>query len=103
MLGERRYWRGLLRGLGFLVAGFLVADIPWDNNIAATILFGLAFLGDGHLRITSAFIVHNPRWRQGLLAGPFEIVLSLLILLDYPLSHRLTVAFILALILLTSC
>ena len=102
VLGARQYWRGLLRGLGFLLAGLLVADIPWDNNIAATVLFGSAFLIDGVLRISTAFIVHNSRWRHGIVAGLVEISLSVMILLNYPLSHRLTVPFCLALMLLNS-
>jgi len=102
VLGLRSNWRGLLRGLGFLLAGFLVADIPWDNNIGSTILFGAAFLIDGLLRISAALVVHNRRWRQGLLAGGTEIVISILVLLDHPVPHRLTVPFCLALLLLTS-
>jgi uncharacterized membrane protein HdeD (DUF308 family) len=101
-LGVRQNWRGLLRGFGFLLAGFLVADIPWDNNIGSTILFGAAFLIDGILRISAAFVVHNPRWRQGLVAGLAEICLSALVFLDHPIPHRLTVPFCLSLLLLTS-
>ena len=101
-LGWRQSWRGLLRGLGFLFAGFLVADIPWDNNIGSTILFGSAFLIDGLLRISAAFVVHNRRWRHGLIAGLAEIVISVLVFLNHPIPHRLTVPFCLSLLLLTS-
>lgn len=101
-MGARQNWRGLLRGIGFMTAGFLVADIPWDNNIGSTVLFGFAFLIDGLLRISAAFVVHNPRWRQGLIAGLLEIVVSALVFLDSPIPHRLTVPFCLSLLLLTS-
>jgi len=102
LLGLRHQPGSVLRGIAFLVAGFLVADIPWDNNIGSTVLFGLAFLIDGLLRIVSAFVVHNPRWRQGFIAGLLEIGVSIIVLLDHPIPHRLTVPFCLALLLLTS-
>lgn len=102
LMGPRQHWRGLLRGLGFMLAGFLVADIPWDNNIGSTVLFGAAFMLDGTLRIVAAFIVHNPRWRLGLLAGLVEICIAAVIFLDHPVPHRLTVPFCLALMLLSS-
>ncbi len=47
LLGVRDHLRAVARGLAFLVAGFLVADIPWDNNIGSTTLFGAAFAIDG--------------------------------------------------------
>lgn len=102
LLGVRDHLRAVARGLAFLVAGFLVADIPWDNNIGSTTLFGAAFAIDGLLRIASAFVVHNPRWRLGLLAGLIEIGVSVVIFMDHPIPHRLTVPFCIALLLLSS-
>lgn len=101
IVGVRHQVSGLLRSIVFLIAGFLVADIPWDNNIGSTILFGTAFLIDGVLRIGSALVVHNRRWRRGLVIGLLEIALSVVILMNHPLPHRLTVPFCLALLLLT--
>ncbi|WP_454684218.1 HdeD family acid-resistance protein [Ancylobacter moscoviensis] len=102
LLGVRTHLRAVARGLAFLIAGFLVADIPWDNNIGSATLFGAAFAIDGVLRIASAAVVRNPRWRQGLAAGLVEIVLAVVILAGHPLPHRLTVPFCLALLLLSS-
>ena len=103
VLGLRRNWLLLLRGLGLMLTGFLVADIPWDNNIGSTLLFGTAFLLDGLFRIASAFYVHaTTRWRLGILAGLAEIGLSVLVFTDWPVPHRLTVPFCLALLLLSS-
>lgn len=101
-LGLRRSWRRVLRGVVFLAAAFLTADVPWDDNIGSTILLGSAFLADGALRIASAFVVHGPRWRRGLAAGAAEIAISALIFLDHPIPHRLTVPFCIALILIFS-
>lgn len=100
--GLRRHWIDALRGIAFLFAAFVVFDIPWDNNIAAALVFGTAFLADGVLRIGSACFVHGPRWRLGILAGLTEISLSLMILFEFPVPHRFTVPFCFALLLLTS-
>lgn len=102
VLDVKRHIDGILRGVAFLVTGFLVADIPWDNNIASTILFGAAFMIDGALRIASALVVHSPRWRQGLIAGLIELNIGIVIYFGHPVPHRLTAPFCLALLLLTS-
>ncbi|WP_273773076.1 HdeD family acid-resistance protein [Brucella intermedia] len=100
--GARDHWIDILRGMAFLFAAFVVFDVPWDNNIAASILFGLAFLTDGVFRLASAFVVHSKRWRVGISAGLIEIGLAVMILASKPLPHRLTVPFCFALLLLTS-
>ncbi|MFC0246634.1 HdeD family acid-resistance protein [Falsochrobactrum ovis] len=100
--GARDHWIDILRGMAFLFAAFVVFDVPWDNNIAASILFGLAFLTDGLFRMASAFVVHSKRWRVGITAGLIEVCLAVMILASKPLPHRLTVPFCFALLLLTS-
>ncbi|MFK3668494.1 HdeD family acid-resistance protein [Ochrobactrum teleogrylli] len=100
--GARDNWIDAVRGLAFLFFAFVIFDVPWDNNIAAAILFGLAFLADGIFRVASAFVIHSKRWRIGTLAGLVEIGLALIILTSKPLPHRLTVPFCFALLLLTS-
>jgi len=101
-LGLRRHWPDVLRGAAFLFAAFLVFDVPWDNNIGATIVFGAAFLVDGLFRVASAYVVRSPRWRVGIVAGLIEVALACMILLTWPVPHRLTVPFCFALLLLTS-
>jgi len=100
LLGLRSGSSHILRGLTFMVAGFLVADIPWDNNIASALLFGLAFVADGIIRTGSALLVRSPRWPQAVLVGILEVCAGILIHAGHPLPHRLTVPFFLALLLL---
>ncbi|MET3579059.1 uncharacterized membrane protein HdeD (DUF308 family) [Mesorhizobium robiniae] len=100
--GLRQHWIDALRGIAFLFAAFLVFDVPWDNNIGAAIVFGAAFLVDGLFRIGSAFVIHSPRWRVGIVAGLIEISLAIGILMSWPVPHQLTVPFCFALLLLTS-
>ena len=101
-LGLRKHWGGALRGLAFLLAAFLVFNVPWDDNIGAAMVFGAAFLADGAFRICSAYVVRSPRWRMGMVAGLVEVVLSLMILFAWPVPHLLTVPFCFALLLLSS-
>lgn len=101
-MGLRKHWIDALRGLAFLVAALLVFNDPRDNNIGAVIVFGAAFLVDGLFRIAAAFVVRNPRWRVGIVAGLVEVGLAIIILTSWPIPHRLTVPFCFALLLLTS-
>ena len=101
-VGLRQRWIDAARGAAFLIAALLVFDLPWDNNIAAAIVFGVAFLVDGLFRIGAAFVVRSPRWRVGIVAGLIEVGLAAGILISWPVPHRLTVPFCFALLLLTS-
>jgi uncharacterized membrane protein HdeD (DUF308 family) len=100
--GLRQHWIDALRGAAFLIAGVLVFNDPWDNNIGAAIVFGAAFLVDGFFRIAAAFLVRSPRWRVGIAAGLIEVGMAISILISWPVPHRLTVPFCFALLLLTS-
>lgn len=101
-LGLRQHWLDGMRGAAFLFAAFLVFNVPWDNNIGAAIVFGLAFLVDGLFRMASAYVVRSVRWKVGIVAGLVEVGLAAMILLAWPVPHRLTVPFCFALLLLTS-
>lgn len=97
----RERWR-LARGVAFLVAGFLVADIPWDNNIGSTVLFGTAFLADGLFRIGSALLVRGERWPLRVAVGALELGVAASIWIGWPVSHRWTIPLCIAMLLLTS-
>lgn len=101
-LGLRQYWGEFVRGLCFLLAGFLVFNVQWDHNMGATIVFGAAFLADGFLRIGSAYVLRGRRLRNNLIYGFISVLLALLILLRWPLPYEVTVAFCLALLFLSS-
>jgi len=100
--GLRRHWLAALRGIGFMAAGFLVYNVEWDHNLGAVIVFGIAFLLEGLLRIGTALVLKGRRWRGGLAGGVIMLVLSLVILLQWPLPHGVTVPFCFALLLITS-
>jgi hypothetical protein len=70
----------LLKGLGFVFMAFLMLDVPADDNIVATVVFGSALLLDGAVRIASSTVIQHSRWKGVALAGGGEILLSLMIL-----------------------
>ncbi|MFS2224713.1 hypothetical protein JWF83_19870 [Pantoea sp. B65] len=96
------HWPGIWKGLAFLFIAFLVFDLPWDNNILASLLFGVAFLGDGLFRICSSLVLRMAKWRREMSYGITEIVLSMLIFSDWPFHHHTTVPLCFALLLTTS-
>jgi hypothetical protein len=67
----------MLKGLGFLFLAFLVWDVPADDNIVATLVFGSALLLDGAVRIASSTVIQHKssgRWKPVALAGSGEIL-----------------------------
>jgi len=92
----------LLKGLGFLFLAFLVWDVPADDNIVATLVFGSALLLDGAVRIASSTVIQHSRWKPVALAGSGEILLSLMIFIGWPVPHRMTVPFCIGVMILLS-
>ncbi|MGA9619290.1 MAG: protease, partial [Serratia proteamaculans] len=92
----------LLKGLGFLFMAFLMLDVPADDNIVATLVFGSALLLDGAVRIASSTVIQHSRWKPVALAGCGEILLSLMIFVGWPAPHRMTVPFCLGVMILLS-
>ncbi|CAI0742243.1 MULTISPECIES: HdeD family acid-resistance protein [Serratia] len=92
----------LLKGLSFLFMAFLILDVPADDNIVATLVFGSALLLDGAVRIASSTVIQHSRWKPVALAGSGEILLSLMIFVGWPVPHRMTVPFCLGVMILLS-
>lgn len=92
----------LLKGLGFVFMAFLMLDVPADDNIVATVVFGSALLLDGAVRIASSTVIQHSRWKAVALAGGGEILLSLMIFVGWPAPHRMTVPFCLGVMMVLS-
>lgn len=92
----------LLKGLGFVFMAFLMLDVPADDNIVATVVFGSALLLDGAVRIASSTVIQHSRWKGVALAGGGEILLSLMIFVGWPAPHRMTVPFCLGVMMVLS-
>lgn len=92
----------LLKGLSFLFIAFLIFNVPSDNNDVSAILFGIAFFTDGLLRIVSSLVLRGLRWHKRCLTGIAELILSLVILSDWPFHHHIGVPLCFALMLMSS-
>ncbi|TQI80324.1 uncharacterized membrane protein HdeD (DUF308 family) [Serratia fonticola] len=102
MIGATASRPVLLKGFGFIFLAFLMWDVPADDNIVATVIFGSALLLDGVVRIASSTIIQHSRWKVVTLAGAFEIMLSLVIFVGWPVPHRMTVPFCVGIMIMLS-
>ena len=68
----------LSRALAFIVPGLMIVETPWRNVVLISVLFGLALLVDGMVRIASTLLVRFPGWRAALGASAIELVLAVL-------------------------
>lgn len=82
-----------IKALALLVAGLLIVDMPWRNDIANSILFGLGLATDGVVRIAAALVIRFSRWRTALVGGLVELGLAALAFLDWPITYAMTVPF----------
>lgn len=94
-------WLTLLKGVGFLFIAFLIFDIPEDNNDVSALLFGIAFFLDGCFRIAAALVLRGIRWQKHCFTGAIELLLSVVIISDWPFHHHIAVPLCFALLLLS--
>ena len=83
----------VLKALAFFALGFLVIDVPWDDNIVATVVIGAALVLDGAFRIAAALLVRSVRWRHAIVVALVEFVVAALVWAPWPVPHRHTVPF----------
>ncbi len=83
----------VIKSICFFALGFMAINIPWDDNIVATVVIGAALVLDGIFRLGSAFVVRSIRWRHSSAIAILELILAALIWAPYPIPHRNTVPF----------
>lgn len=86
-----RLWT--VRAAMLTVPGLLIIETPWRNVVLISVLFGLALLADGTVRIIATLLVRFPGWRFAIAAGAVELVLAALALTPWPVSYQATVPF----------
>ncbi|MGH6917649.1 MAG: protease, partial [Geminicoccaceae bacterium] len=92
----------LFKALALIVLALMILDFPIPVDLERSLLFGLAFLIDGAVRITTAAIVRFPKWQVIAAGGALELGLGALVLSNWPVSHHQTVPFCIGLALLLS-
>jgi uncharacterized membrane protein HdeD (DUF308 family) len=83
----------LARAMVMIALGLLIVDMPWRNDIANSLLFGIAFLLDGLIRLLAAVLVRYPRWQMIAAVALVEIGLAVLAFSNWPISYTKTVPF----------
>ena len=92
----------VLKSLGFFLLGFIAIDLPWDDNIVATIVLGTAPTMDGLFRLASAAIIRSARWRHAIVVATIEFVVAALVWAPWPVPHRHSVPFCIGVALLAA-
>jgi uncharacterized membrane protein HdeD (DUF308 family) len=87
----RRLW--VAKAVALTAAGLMIVETPWRNVVLISVLFGLALLVDGCVRLASTLLVRFPGWRLALVASGIELVLAILALTPWPVSYEATVPF----------
>ncbi|MDR6954043.1 uncharacterized membrane protein HdeD (DUF308 family) [Ancylobacter sp. 3268] len=89
----------LIKAAALVLLGALILDFPIETRIAIAWLFGLAFAIDGLGRIATAVVVRFSGWPVLAASGVVELLLALLIVTEWPLSHNKNIPFCIALLL----
>ncbi len=89
-------WVLLARAAGLVVLGCLILDFPFENSIANSVLFGLAFLVDGFVRVATAWVIRYRRWQVVAIGGLLEMALAVICFSSWPIPYYKTVPFCVA-------
>jgi uncharacterized membrane protein HdeD (DUF308 family) len=95
-----RLWA--VRGAALAVPGLMIVETPWRNVVLISVLFGLALVADGTVRILATLVVRFPGWRLAIGAGVLEFVLAALAFTPWPVSYEATVPFCVGIALMLS-
>lgn len=95
-----RLW--IIKTVALVVPGLIIMETPWRNLMLISIVFGMALMADGGIRIASTLLLRCPGWRIALLAGGIEIILAVLALTPWPVTYEATIPFCLAVALMLS-
>nr|WP_255608010.1 protease [Ancylobacter sp. Lp-2] len=96
---EGSRYLSFVKAAALIVLGSLILDFPLETRITIAWLFGFAFAVDGVGRIATATVLRFPGWRILAACGVVELLLALLIVTEWPLSHNQNIPFCIALLL----
>jgi uncharacterized membrane protein HdeD (DUF308 family) len=99
---HRRGYTILIKGLALVVLGCMILDFPVQVDVEDSLLFGLAFVIDGGVRIATASLVRFPKWQLVAAGGALEVGLGAFVLSDWPVGYHQTVPFCIGVALLLS-
>ena len=84
-------WPLLAKSAVLMLFGGVVFLAPHDSGLCMSLAFAAIFLLDGGFRIISCSLMRCRRWTHKLTLGCAEVVFSILIAIDWPLSPHVIV------------
>jgi uncharacterized membrane protein HdeD (DUF308 family) len=102
MAPHRRGAVVLVKAVALLLLGCMILDFPVPVDLEASLLFGLAFLIDGAMRVVTASVVRFPKWQWVAAGGLIEFCLGAFAIADWPVGYHQTVPFSVGVALLLS-
>ncbi|MFJ5160155.1 HdeD family acid-resistance protein [Pantoea sp. NPDC088449] len=92
-------WPSLVKSAVLMLLGVAVFLVPQESGVCISLAFAAAFLLDGGFRIISCCLMRCRRWTRKLTLGCAEMLFSVLIAMDWPLSPHVIVPVCFALLL----
>jgi uncharacterized membrane protein HdeD (DUF308 family) len=86
-----RLW--IIKAIALIFPGLMIMETSWRNVMLVSMVFGVALVADGCVRMASTLLLRFPGWRVALLASGVELVLAALALTSWPVSYEATVPF----------
>jgi uncharacterized membrane protein HdeD (DUF308 family) len=86
--GTSFFWLGVIVAALNLAAGVVVIRRPDETAAGLTMFAALLFLTGGLFRLVGSLVVRGPQAGWTLLLGAFDLLLGILVLIDWPSSSQ---------------
>lgn len=86
--GTNFFWLGVIVAALNIAAGVVIIRKPDEAAAALTMFAALLFLTGGLFRLVGSMVVRGPQFGWTLLLGAFDLLLGVLVLIDWPSSSQ---------------
>ncbi|MFF9061944.1 HdeD family acid-resistance protein [Streptomyces sp. NPDC014882] len=98
--GTSFFWLGVIVAALNIAAGVVIIRRPEEAAAALTMFAALLFLTGGLFRLVGSMVVRGPQFGWTLLLGAFDLLLGILVLIDWPSSSQYVIGCFISLALL---
>ncbi|MFD5268458.1 HdeD family acid-resistance protein [Streptomyces sp. NPDC058335] len=98
--GTSFFWLGVIVAALNIAAGVVIISKPDEAAAALTMFAALLFLTGGLFRLVGSMVVRGSQFGWTLLLGVFDLLLGILVLIDWPSSSQYVIGCFLSLALL---
>ncbi|MFE9675215.1 HdeD family acid-resistance protein [Streptomyces sp. NPDC006259] len=86
--GTNFFWLGVIVAALNIAAGVVIVRKPDEAAAALTMFAALLFLTGGLFRLVGSMVVRGPQFGWTLMLGAFDLLLGILVLIDWPSSSQ---------------